>query len=158
MKLQITKPTEVDVKFLKVFGGDRLRADDILITDKNLNILEFDDMKELLTRFPMFEDPWRPGEFSLIIDVATGRIANWPVGHHCDFTTIKIVDGGSYILSDVDGEVVAYYDGYVPECLQIEEEGYGDYWEFCVNDNGYIRDWEFGQSDLDELLKINQDE
>lgn len=24
-----------------------------------------------------------------------------------------------------------------------------------VDSNDYIRDWEFGQSDLDELLKIN---
>lgn len=154
MKLQIKKPTEVDVKFLKVSGGNRLQPEDIQITNKE-GFDTFERFEDVFAKFPSLQDPFRPGEFYLVIDIETGRITNWPIGYWCNFSAVKVVDEGTYILSDINGDPVAYYQGYVPGCLQIEYEDCGDYWEFVVDSNGYIRDWEFGQSDLDELLRIN---
>ena len=66
--------------------------------------------------------------------------------------SIKIVDQGIYILVGTNGECIKTYEGYVPKCLEIDDEGWGDYFEFTIQSNGKIKDWDFTQKHLDEIV------
>lgn len=48
---------------------------------------------------------------------------------------------------DVNDEVIAKGESYVPEFLCPNENGYGDYAIFDVDADGFIKDWDFGDSD-----------
>lgn len=92
----------------------------------------------------------------LTIDVETGQVVNWPKNSPFDFYDKKIVDGGEYILLDIDGNVIARYEGYVPECIGFD--GYGDYLEFEIDSTSNIPEWKFTQEHLDEFMKESGDE
>ena len=63
--------------------------------------------------------------------------------------------GGEPLL-DKNGEVIAEYEGYVPECVGCD--GYGDYLEFEIDSASNIPEWEFTQEHLDEFMKESGDE
>lgn len=90
-------------------------------------------------------------ELQLVIDVENGHIENWPEGKTASFRTVKIVDCGHYELLDAERNIIKQLDGYVPDFFSIEEEGYGDYLEFEVREDGCIDKWKFGQNELDEI-------
>jgi hypothetical protein len=46
--------------------------------------------------------------------------------------------------------VVYSKDGYVPEIMCPEGNGYGDYIIMKVNENGYIANWDADLSDFEE--------
>jgi hypothetical protein len=92
----------------------------------------------------------------LTIDVETGQVVNWPKNTPYDFIDVKIVDTGEYILLDKNGEQIAHYSGYVPEC--VGEGGYGDYLEFEIDSASNIPGWDFTQEHLDEFMKEAGDE
>ena len=86
------------------------------------------------------------------IDVDTGQILNWPVGIEANLNCLKVVDEGTYILSDYKDNMVSYHDyRYVPKCLEIDGNGFGDYFMFHVNKDGYIVNWKFGKNEYKEL-------
>ena len=89
-------------------------------------------------------------EIELLINIENGHIENWPDGKTGNFRTVKIVDTGHYELLDAAQRKLRVLDGYVPEFLSIECEGYGDYLEFVVDTKGYIRNWKFGDNELKE--------
>lgn len=91
------------------------------------------------------------GELILIINVETGHIENLPENTEADFNTIKVVDCGTYTLIDQDGDVVAEYEGYVPKCLEINDNGYGDYFEFFVTDST-IEKWKWNKELFNDFL------
>lgn len=91
--------------------------------------------------------------FELLIDVRTGKISNWPQGKTASFRTVKIVDNGEYTLLNAEKKRICGYTGYVPECLSIEEKGWGDYLEFEVGSNGIIHNWKFGQNEIEEFME-----
>ena len=66
--------------------------------------------------------------------------------------SIKIVDEGIYVLVDLHGNYIETR-GYVPSCLEIDDNGWGDYFEFTIQSNGKIKDWSFKQKHLDELME-----
>ena len=86
------------------------------------------------------------------IDVETGQILNWPVGIEANLNCLKVVDEGTYILSDSKDNMISYHDyRYVPKCLEIDNNGFGDYFMFHINKNGYIVNWKFGKNEYKEL-------
>ena len=89
----------------------------------------------------------------LKVDINTGKVLNWPKGVSRDFNNIKLVDTGTYQIRNERNEIIAGYKGYVPECLQVDENGFGDYLQFWINEDGYIDDWEFNQEYFDEFIK-----
>lgn len=89
--------------------------------------------------------------FQLIIDIRDGKVINWPEGHTGEFYTVKIVDTGDYELIDGNKHVLKHLHGYVPEFLSIAQKGWGDYLEFEVQKDGYIKDWKFGDAELKEI-------
>lgn len=94
--------------------------------------------------------------FVLKIDVETGQVTNWPKNSPYDFFDVKIVDTGKYLLIDKNDEVIAEYDGYVPDC--VGHGGWGDYLEFEIDGDSNIPSWTFTQEDLDEFMKESGDE
>jgi hypothetical protein len=87
------------------------------------------------------------------IDMLTGKVINWPEGFEGNFTTVKVVDGGTYVITDENGEIILKYDGYVPELLSVNEKGYGDYLEFEIDKNSMIPGWRV----TNELLQDFED-
>lgn len=78
---------------------------------------------------------WRP-----IINIKTGQIVNWEQGKAAS-TSYKIVDecGVSYRLAG--GEKSKEIVDYVPDCLCVDEFGYGDYMYLSIDFEGYIDGW-----------------
>lgn len=88
-------------------------------------------------------DNWCP---KIIVD--EGKIAGWPFG-----TTLsvhfRVCDQGSYALYDASNRLLAEIrDGYVPDCMCPNGNGYGDYIIMEVNESGYIKDWKPDFSDF----------
>lgn len=154
MKTYIEQPVEVEVKYLYVYPGDRLEAEDIEFDSKGFECLE--EIKEVYpTLFTKIQSSNSKQEFCLCIDVDTGYIVNWPLNVSANFRSVKIVDEGTYVLrDDNDKEIHTHEYCYVPNCLQIEDNGYGDYFEFTVNKDGYINNWKFTQEDINEILDV----
>ena len=154
MKFIIQKPIEIDIKFLDVYFGEYVYPEDIEYNNDN-----FETIEEFLDKYPQFKN--NPGDFNcaqffLRIDIETGKVVNFPEnGIPMYLTNVKIVDSGTYILKDSNLKDISVHEGYVPACLSIEEEGFGDYVEIIINKDGYINDWEFTQEDVDELFEIS---
>lgn len=150
MKAKIVKPIEVDVKYLDVFFGGRFYPEDLEINNES-----FEELDDIFNKYPSlkninpdgYEDLW------LRIDVDTGEVVNWPKTgmEDCYLHSIKIVDEGIYVLINSHGEHIENR-GYVPSCLEIDSNGFGDYFEFTIQSNGKIKDWNFTQKHLDDLL------
>lgn len=97
----------------------------------------------------MDDHQWRP-----IIDINTGKILNWSTdkrfwvfGKVCDEFKCKVKNG--------DGDTIIDYEGYVPSCMSINDEGYGDYIDMIVNTDGTIKNWNFTQDDIDYMIDNN---
>ena len=88
----------------------------------------------------------------LVIDVETGKINNLPENEDADFTSVKVVDCGEYTLIGKDGNVICSYEGYVPECFQINENGFDDYMEFFVV-KGTIVKWKWNNSLFNNIIE-----
>jgi hypothetical protein len=135
MKFKIKKEVEVDVKTLKVRAGVRYYE------DATINGVE--DTEGDLT-------PCKEGEnWCPIIEIETGIIKNWEQGKTAD-VHFKVCDDGNYYLLDKNEEVVLEKDGYVPDCLAINSNGYGDYIIMKIDENGIIEDWKF---DIDDFIE-----
>lgn len=151
MKAKIVKSIEVDVKYIDVFFGGRFYPEDVEIDGES-----FKELDEIFDKYPSlksinpdgYEDLW------LRINVNTGEVVNWPktVKEDCYMHSIKIVDQGIYVLVDTSGKCIKTYEGYVPKCLEIDDKGWEDYFEFTIQSNGKIKDWEFTQKHFDELV------
>ena len=85
-----------------------------------------------------------------VIDVKEGKIRDWPDGFILKGTTWKVCDQGVYVYSNEDeSKQIVSKDCdlyYVPDWLDDEGDGYGDYIQITVNGDGTIDDW-------DETLK-----
>lgn len=78
---------------------------------------------------------WRP-----IIDIETGQIINWKQGTTADIH-YKVCDDFRCEILDEEKEVIASYEGYVPDVMCPDDEGYGDYIIMSVDGNGFIQGW-----------------
>ena len=123
-----------------------------------LNGVEYNSIEAIEEAYPELFGRDRQGKTYLVlkIDVETGQVLNWPKNSPYDFFDRKIVDGGKYLLLDKNDEVIAEYDGYVPDC--VGHGGWGDYLEFEIDSDSNIPDWMFTQEDLDEFMKESGDE
>ena len=80
--------------------------------------------------------------FKPIIELATGKIINWPEGITARIH-YKVCDQGEYFLADQKQRfLLKYYGHYVPDAfLCVGDTGYGDYIIFSVNAEGFIEKW-----------------
>ncbi len=96
----------------------------------------------------------KDGDYTIYIDVETGKIANWPEGLVVD-AYFKPRDGGSYALLDKTREVIcAAINEYVPSCCGWGEGG-GDYLELKVSGDGSVAGFStaFIDQNLSEFLE-----
>ena len=86
--------------------------------------------------------PLRDGErWRLKIDLSTGKIDGWPECVTAQ-THYKVCDDGVYSLIGGDGAEVVKKDGYVPDMLAPQDDGYGDYVILDIGPDGVIAGWE----------------
>lgn len=80
---------------------------------------------------------------SLKIDIETGVVCGWIDQHFNEDFTIyaKVVDEGEYALYDSNDNLIASYEGYVPDILSCIDDGYGDYLSMTISPLGYIDLW-----------------
>ena len=86
--------------------------------------------------------PLRVGDlWSPIIELATGRVLNWPQGTTAE-VHYKVCDAGCYWLEDASGKRLKRENDYVPSgLLCMGDKGYGDYIILKINADGIIEDW-----------------
>lgn len=87
--------------------------------------------------------PLRVGErWQPVIELATGRILNWPQGVEASIH-YKVCDDGEYWLLDAEQGRIAKWRGYyVPDSiLCVGDEGFGDYIIFQVDGDGMVIGW-----------------
>jgi hypothetical protein len=91
-------------------------------------------------------DLWEP-----VIELATGRIMNWPKGTEADIH-YKVCDAGEYwLLNESENRIAKWRGYYVPnDFLCVNDNGYGDYIIFKVGPDGLIVGWESPYIDPDE--------
>lgn len=136
MKQIIPIKTEVEIKYLLAIVEPRYWDEDF----------ELDGS-------PFDGEGYFPGkigdEWKILIDIDTGKIINWELGHTAQVYS-KICDAGEYKLLGPDQMICYFYkdDMYVPSCLYPKENGYGDYIIMDIDENGVIKDWKFDISDF----------
>ena len=54
----------------------------------------------------------------------------------------KVCDEFACDLLDADRKKVYSYEGYVPDFMCPREEGYGDYIDMWIDEEGFIKDWD----------------
>lgn len=135
MKVEIKTTIELNVKYLRVEAGVRYWE------DGTVNGIEDAEGDLIPCRI---QDAWCP-----IIDVENGLIVDWEQGKTAT-VHYKICDDGIYTLLDENHKEVLFYEGYVPSCLQIDDNGYGDYIIISIDENGFIKNWEADFEDFQE--------
>lgn len=83
--------------------------------------------------------PGRVGdEWRVKIELATGKVVDWPQGTSADIH-YKVCDDGEYWLLDADGNKLARKEGYVPGDFMCHgDNGYGDYIIMVIDADGQI--------------------
>lgn len=157
MKINILQEKEVNVKFIgcDIGLGENINGFEIFGDIKEDEEIPF--IEKILCG--VYEYRWRP-----IIDIDEGKILDWPSNLKMDVMCKTVDDNILYILDenkqpiswydDRDKDIVEYYDGYVPEILDTDGDGYGDYIQLHIDENGYIKD--FNKEDIFEIIK-NED-
>lgn len=126
MKVVIKSSLEVEVKYVKVELPIRYEED----IPKNFPLRE---------EVPIDKNgyDWWKGT----IEINTGKILEWPLGQVGEFY-LKVVDEGSYYLLDENQKIVASIEqNYVPNQLLPPNDGYGDYVNFKIDENGIVTNW-----------------
>jgi hypothetical protein len=124
---------EFDVKYLKVDLGVRYWEDAYLYINN-----EKVDIPENGSNIPLKDvDRW-----VFTIDVETGQVLNWSENTKIE-AFFKVCDDGNYYLIDSKFQTIDEFEGiYVPSCLSIDDNGYGDYVFLTIQENGVIKNWE----------------
>lgn len=159
MKITILKPVEVETKFLKVKAGVTYPEDSQFIgvnidADGNAHNNYISDDAEN-PKMPFMEVEydkcghksfyWQP-----TIDIENGVIINWPKGVKARIF-YKVCDDFSCTISDESDNEVLQYNGYVPNFMALEDEGFGDYIDMVVDGNGTIKGWRFDNDSMKEI-------
>jgi len=90
--------------------------------------------------------PFRFGDrWEVIIDLDSGSVMNWhyPSRVH---VSVKVVDSGTYWIYDQDLQLIKRLGEtcspkYVPNRLLPPEDGYGDYLDLDIDEEGKILNW-----------------
>lgn len=98
----------------------------------------YDDQdEEIGDDFPGRSEPrdkYDAGWVTLVIDLATGKVRDWPEGRTASIYP-KVRDGGVYELLDSSGVVLKKIESYVPSCLPND---YGDYLALAIDGSGIV--------------------
>ena len=148
------------VRYLQVDAGVRYYEDASVNGESDISMYENYNVEGAFPKMPCVKQikdhptdnihtnhlRWRP-----LIDIKDGVIVNWCKGitAHAFY---KICDDGSYALLDDDHNVLYDVDSYVPSILAIEDQGFGDYIDMVIDENGKIKDWNCTEDDLKSII------
>lgn len=161
MEVYISKSVKYDAKTIEVKAVVRYPEDSDFIevkTDDNgnkyKNYISDDEENPKMPFIEIEYDKYGHKNFYWhpTIDVETGIILNWPKGVNA-YISYKVCDEFECKVYDENDNEVLHYEGYVPDFMAIEQEGYGDYIDMIVDENGYINDWKILSSDIQSLME-----
>ena len=157
MKINIIKPVEIEAKFLKVRAGVRYPEDSEFIeaeNDRKVNYISDDEENPKMPFMEVEYDKYGHKKFywTPTIDLENGVIVNWPKGVKVH-VFYKVCDDFECTVYDKYDNEVLHYEGYVPDFMSIEEEGYGDYIDMIIDENGCIQKWNITSSDIQSLME-----
>ena len=159
MKITTLKPVEIEAKFLKVKAGVTYPEDSQFIevnTDANGNSCNnYISDDEENPKIPFMEVEYNKYGYKSFywqptIDIENGVIINWPKGVKAHIF-YKVCDDFRCIISDENDNEVLQYNGYVPNFMALEDEGFGDYIDMVVDGNGTIKGWRFDNDSIKEI-------
>lgn len=127
MKVKVKIEKEIEAKYLKVNARVRYWEDSAINGKSDTENGDSIPCKE--------NESWKP-----IIDIDNGIIINWVKGNTANIH-YKVCDAGDYKLTEENGNVIAEYNGYVPNILCPKENGYSDYIIMDIDENGYVQKW-----------------
>lgn len=81
------------------------------------------------------------GIIKLTIDLKKKKLLGWKNGQDKFAFFVKAVDTGTYIVRNSDGDALYRRDGYVPNGVVPPHDGYGDYIDFTINEDGSLSGW-----------------
>lgn len=135
MELTVTVTEKKSVQYLRAECGVRY-WDDATVNG------ESDERGTLI--------PCRHGQtWAPVINLETGKIADWPEGAMAD-VHFKVCDDGVYHLLDGDEKIVKTIDGYVPKMMAPGGDGYGDYVIMKIGPDGLIENWKADLSPFED--------
>ena len=157
MKINIIKPVEIEAKFLKVRADVRYPEDSEFIdaeNDRKVNYISDDEENPKMPFMEVEYDKYGHKKFywTPTIDLENGVIVNWPKGVKVH-VFYKVCDDFECTVYDEYYNEVLHYEGYVPDFMSIEEEGYGDYINMIIGENGCIQKWNITSSDIQPLME-----
>lgn len=85
-----------------------------------------------------------------------GQIINWHEGI-ISRVCYKSRDRNFLSAYDKYNNKLGEYEGYVPDCFQIYDNGFGDYVHINVDSHGFIEDWKLTQIEINRLFKVLED-
>ena len=143
MKVEITKRVkeEVDVKTIR-----------IEIPYCSIDVEE--DWDDDLPLYNKRKETWVAD-----VDIETGIIKKWKQG--CSGRIFdKVRDGGTYHLLDENDNIVATIDDdYVPNDAIPPDDGFGDYIDLEIDENGKITNWyDKDEINLNKFLNNDYDD
>jgi hypothetical protein len=152
MKVNVTVPHEIDLKYLRATMGVRYWTDCDYSEDNGKTWYEdFDDtdeeserIKKLIPHVVRKDIGYRESDYwELVIDLDKGKVLDWPKGF-CLNTYFKVCDDGEYAFFDKDmNEIINITKQrdqyYVPDFLALEDSGYGDYVIINIDGGGNIK-------------------
>jgi hypothetical protein len=140
MEIKLKVEKTYDVKYLLASCGARYWEDTEVngVEDTNGDLIPCRE-----------DDYWRP-----LIDLETGIIQNWEIGKAAN-VHYKVCDDGEYHLLDESKKKIITIEGYVPEIMCPEGEGYGDYVIMNIDENGKIDNW---KASLEEFEQVDNND
>lgn len=148
MKLTIKIIKEVEAKFIQVDTCVRYWHDTEVNGDYDIDFMATKGKGEpkIPCAVKVKDEPeshicsdhwhWKP-----LIDIETGQIVNWTKGVTGN-VLYKVCDEFACDVLDAERNTVFSYEGYVPDFMCPREEGYGDYIDMEIDEDGFIKDWD----------------
>lgn len=85
-----------------------------------------------------------------IINLETGQVLDWETTDAPIEIFAKVCDEGFYAIFDTEFNEFGQYEGYVPKIFEVNERGYGDYFNMTINEKGMILNWD---KDINSKIK-----
>lgn len=147
MKIKVKKIVEVDITSMKAYLiQDWWDGAEIAFNNSDNYVEVEEDGSNLPMLVPVTDEITtnkylqKYKAFILDIDLSNGKVKNWQQGISMKIYW-KIVDQGIYEYYDENNQLFFSYEGYVPDELAIEDDGYGDYVILNINKDGFIENW-----------------
>lgn len=136
MKIEIAKTELVNVKYVSF--KIMVQVEDFTYSDEDKKTLDTFFGTDIFSTGD--EDKFDTVE--VMIDVDTKKVLGWDETAGDVSIFAKVCDEGVYKYYDKDANIVLKIDNvYVPDFLQVNENGYGDYLNLTISKNGVIENF-----------------